>query len=107
MAPQRLAHLLVPQLDLAFLTSTADLPFPGTPYRRIRLDAAADKELLRRSRPRLRFAKKVSSALMEEAIASLAQAKSMHDDLEALYNPHVDFELVEAMATDLCKEILA
>lgn len=107
MAPQRLAHLLVPQLDLAFLTSTADLPFPGTPYRRIRLDAAADKELLRRSRPRLRFAKKVSSALMEEAMASLAQAKSMHDDLEALYNPHVDFELVEAMATDLCKEILA
>ena len=107
MAPQRLAHLLVPQLDLAFLTSTADLPFPGTPYRRIRLDAAADKELLRHSRPRLRFAKKVSSALMEEAIASLAQAKSMHDDLEALYNPHVDFELVEAMATDLCKEILA
>ena len=107
MAPQRLAHLLVPQLDLAFLTSTADLPFPGAPYRRIRLVAAADKELLRHSRPRLRFAKKVSSALMEEAIASLAQAKSMHDDLEALYNPHVDFELVEAMATDLCKEILA
>ena len=107
MAPQRLAHLLVPQLDLAFLTSTADLPFPGTPYRRIRLDAAADKELLRRSRPRLRFAKKVSSALMEEAISSLAQAKAMHDDLEALYNPHVDFDLVAAMAADLCGEILA
>lgn len=107
MAPQRLAHLLVPQLDLAFLTSTADLPFPGTPYRRIRLDAAADKELLRHNRPRLRFAKKVSSALMEEAIASLAQAKSMHDDLEALYNPHVDFGLVEAMAMDLSQEILA
>ena len=107
MAPQRLAHLLVPQLDLAFLTSTADLPFPGTPYRRIRLDAAADKELLRHNRPRLRFAKKVSSALMEEAISSLAQAKAMHDDLEALYNPHVDFDLVAAMAADLCGEILA
>ena len=106
MAPQRLAHLLVPQLDLAFLTSTTELPFPGTPYRRIRLDAAADKELLHNSRPRLRFAKKVSSALMEEAIASLAQAKSMHDDLEALYNPHVDFGLAETMAMDLSKEIL-
>ena len=106
MAPDRLAHLLVPHLDLAFLTSTAALPFPGTPYRRIRLDAAADRELLRHSRPRLRFSKKVSSALMDEAVSSLAQAKAMHDDLEAIYNPYVDFDRVEQMALDLCGEIL-
>ena len=36
MAPDRLAHLLVPALGLAFLTSTSVLPFPGSPYRRIR-----------------------------------------------------------------------
>lgn len=107
MAPDRLAHLLVPQLDLAFLTVTADLPFSGKPYRRIRLEAAAEAELLRRSRPRLRFAKKVSSALEEEAISSLAQAKAMHDDLEAVYNPHVNFDLVDRMARDIWDEILS
>ena len=42
-------------------------------------------------RPRLRFAKKVSAALVDESVASLAQAKAMHDDLESIYNPHVDF----------------
>jgi len=105
MAPDRLAHLLVPQLGLAFLTSSA-LPIPEAPYRRIRLDAAADGELLRRSRPRLRFAKKVSAALVEEAVASLAQAKAMHDDLEAIYNPHVDFVLVDEIAQDIWEEIL-
>lgn len=106
MAPDRLAHLLLPQLELAFLTSPASLPLPGQPARRIRLDGAADSELLRRSRPRLRFAKKVSAALMEEAVVSLAQAKSMHDDLEAIYNPHVDFALVEKTALDIWDEIL-
>lgn len=106
MAPDRLAHLLVPQLDLAFLTSTAALPFHGTPYRRIRLDAAVDGELLQRSRPRLRFAKKVSAALVEEAVSSLALAKAMHDDLEALYNPHVDFSLVDRTAQAVWSEIL-
>ena len=104
MAPDRLAHLLIPQLDLAFLSSGSGLS--EKPYRRLRLDAAASGELLRRSRPRLRFAKKVSAALSEEAVDSLSQAKAMHDDLEAIYNPHVDFALVDKIAQDLWAEIL-
>lgn len=107
MAPERLAHLLIPQLDLAFLSSTPSLPFPGKPYRRIRLDAAADREILRRNRPRLRFARKVSSALLEEGVGCLAQAKAMHDHLEAIYNPHVDFSLAEQMADQIAAELLS
>ena len=105
MDPDRLAHLLIPQRDLAFLTSTAALPFPENPYRRIRLDAATDSDLVRRSRPRLRFAKKVSAALVDEAVDSLSQAKSMHDELESIYNPYVNFNLVEQFAQDIWKEI--
>ena len=69
-------------------------------------DDSAPQKLLRHSRPRLRFSKKVSSALMDEAVSSLAQAKAMHDDLEAIYNPYVDFDRVKQMALDLCGEIL-
>lgn len=107
MAPDRLAHLLIPPLGLAFLTAPAALLLPEAPYRRLRLDTAADSEVLRQSRPRLRFAKKVSAALVEEAVSSLALAKEMHDDLEAIYNPHVDFGLVDGMAQDIWEEIVA
>lgn len=105
MAPDRLAHLLIPRLDLAFLSTSAAQPLPGKPYRRIRLDAAAEAEVLRRNRPRLRFAKKVSAALVEEAVDSLAQAKAMHDDLENIYNPHVDFNLVDETAQSIWTEL--
>ena len=105
MVPDRLAHLLIPQRGLAFLTVSGGLSLPETPYRRIRLDTAADSEVLRRSRPRLRFAKKVSAALLEEAVDSLAQAKAMHDDLEAIYNPHVDFSLAGDIARGIWDEI--
>ncbi len=106
MAPDRLEHLIIPQLGLAFLTSSPTMPFPGHPHRRIRVDAMAGTELLRRSRPRLRFSKKVSAALIEEAVSSLSQAKQMHDELEALYNPHVDFGRVDTMARDIVERTL-
>lgn len=104
--PGRMEHLLIPDLGLAFVTSTPSLPYPGRPFRRIRLDAMADAELLRRNRPRLRFSRKVASALIDEAVDSLAQAKAMHDDLETLYNPHVDFSRVYTIADSIIGELL-
>ena len=43
---------------------------------------------------------------VEEAVASLAQAKAMHDDLEAIYHPYVDFSLVDRTAQELAQTIL-
>ena len=105
--PDRMEHLLIPDLSLAFVTSTPALPYEKRPYRRIRLDAMGDPDLLRRNRARLRFSRKVSAALMEEAVDALRQAKSMHDDLEALYNPHVDFEEVYRRAGGIAEELLS
>lgn len=105
MDPDRIEHLLFPDLGLAFVTSSPELPFPGKAHRKIRLDAMVEPEALRRCRPRLRFSRKVANALIEEAVSSLREAKSMHDGLEALYNPHVDFALGESMADELIQKL--
>lgn len=107
MAPDRLEHLLIPELSLAFVTAAPASLYHKRPYRRIRMDAMVDPELARRNKARLRFSRKVSAALIDEAVDSLAQAKAMHDELEALYNPHVDFNQVYRTADDLAAKILA
>lgn len=38
---------------------------------------------------------------------SLAQAKAMHDGLEALYNPYVDFDRGQEMADRIAEELLS
>ena len=56
MAPERLAHLIFPDLSLAFVTSTQEVPWPHRAYRRLRLDAMADQDAYRINRPRPRLA---------------------------------------------------
>lgn len=105
--PQRPAHLLFPQLDLALVSSTPQHPFPGDPFRRIRLDTAADRDILRQNRHRMRFAQKVSSALLEQAVEFLSEGKQLHDRMEALFRPHVDFGPAEEEARRITHEILS
>ena len=102
MAPERLQHLLIPEVGLGFVTSTPACPFEGEHIRRIRLDGAPTD---RDCRPQLRFALKVSAALLDEAVTSLAQAKQMHDELEGLYNPYVDFGRVKEIGDQISEEI--
>ena len=104
--PDRLEHLLLPQLSLAFVTTGGAAVWPHRPYRRLRMDAMADRELLQRNKARLSFSRKVSAALLDEAVSSLAQAKAMHDDLERLYNPYVDFGRVRTTAEWAAAELL-
>lgn len=107
MAPDRLAHLIFPDLSLAFVTSTPEAPWPHRPWRRLRLDAMAEENLRTASKPRLRFTGRVAEALTRDGISNLAQAKAAHDRLEALYNPHVDFDGVLSLADRLAEQILS
>lgn len=92
--PERIEHLLVPGLGLAFVTSRPGMDYGRKPFRRIRLDAMAEPE----GKARLRFQTRMAALLREEGIAALKDAKANHDKLEAVYNPYVDFDGVRALA---------
>lgn len=105
MAPQRLEHLILPELGLCFLSSTPALPVEGDSYRKIRLETMLDEGLLRQNRPRLRVVRKMYHSLLEEVEHILADNKKIHDQLEALYHPYVDFDRLSVFASDLGREI--
>ena len=94
----RIQHLLLPELGLGFVTSRDGMEYAGPAYRRVRLDAMVDSSHYKRFKARLRFSNRVSHALREEGLDALKEAKAAHDQLEAVYHPHVDFDGVQQMA---------
>jgi hypothetical protein len=99
----RISHLLLPELKLAFVSS----PYPGEPFRRFRLDAAIHPELIAARRMRLRFLKKAESALFGDACGVLGKSLEKHSLLEDTYNPHIDFGGVRALADAYAENIAA
>lgn len=94
---ERIQHLLLPELELAFVTSREGMAYDGPVYRRVRLDAMISPAHVKRCKPRLRFVRRVADALREEGLDALREAKAAHDELEAVYRPNVDFDGVDEL----------
>ncbi len=90
--PERAEHLLIPELSLAFLSVTAETPYDGDTFKHVRLDALVDREKYRETKYLLREETRLYDSLLEKARQNLYLAKELHDRLEAVYNPHVDFD---------------
>ena len=103
--PEKLEALLLPEIRLGFLAAEDSAALPELPCRRLRLDALALRELPPETRAALRKRKKESSALLSAATETLAQAKTLHDALEAVYHPHVDFDGLDALAEEHIREL--
>lgn len=94
LCPELLDAVLLPEYGLGFVAaSAADIK---KPWRHIRLDALIPAENLKQHRPELRRSEKLYSSLISEGISWLKKAKEYHDLLEKAYNPHVDFEALNA-----------
>ena len=104
--PEVLEHIILPELSLAFVTSKAPCKYQKAPYRHIRLDSLLYKNLPGEARAKQKAGKKISGAILNDARDTLAQAKSLHDELESFYNPAVDFDGVYRLADSHIEALL-
>ena len=104
--PEKTEAVLLPEPGLAFLAvDRRELP-PGFPlFRHLRLDALA-APLPPDARAELRQARRESAVLYAGAVEMLRRAKELHDELEAVYRPHVDFSGVSALAAEHVRRML-
>lgn len=89
--PKLTEHLLIPELDLAIVTQTSRSPYPGKPYRHLRLDAAPGREALPAIKAEHRRLNKLREPILREVTLALSRAKALHDELESHYIPNTDF----------------
>ena len=87
--PGKLAALILPEDGLALVAVSGDFRFDGKAARHFRLDAMA--ELSESQRKEVRRIAALRRSLAAEACISLRRAKELHDALETLYRPFVDF----------------
>ena len=106
LCPEKLEHCIIPELSLAFVSITGDLPYPGDSYRHIRLDALPDNSLLSGLKRHAALCRKCSDSLYSEAIRVLDFANTIRSDIESIYTPHVDFDKIYALAQIYTEKIL-
>lgn len=94
---ERIQHLLIPELGLAFVTVREGMECDSESYRRIHLDAMVAPDYLKRWKGKLKLMRKMTRTLRQEGIDLLRTAKEEHDRLEAIYHPYVDFDGLDAL----------
>ncbi len=105
LAPERLEHLILPDARLSFVTlDKKDLGVLSV-TKRMHLDPMLDQNHIRANRGKLRFGKSLAQDPIEAACDELKNGKSVHDELEALYRPCIDFEQVDALSESLANRI--
>ena len=96
LTPEMPEAVLIPGISLGFVSSGSVLS--GLPSaRRIHLDPKGEDAPQKTRRSELLRCEKLTAALINEAVASLGDAKIIHDKLERIYNPNVDFDGVYAL----------
>ena len=99
-------HLVIPELRFALLTSGGTFGCPPTGRRRIRLDMMTDGSeskpaAIRRKKDRFCYDQSIQAAC-----EALTEAKLLHDELEGIYRPTVDFSRIDAFMDRHCEELL-
>ena len=98
LCPDLTEAVLMPERALGFVCSS--LCKPKEPWRHVRLDALLPAAGSRQQRGCIRRCEKLHTALLDEAVHELRQAKKHHDELEAAYRPYVDFEGLDRFTGD-------
>ncbi len=90
--------LYIPQLQLGILTESGEMPIESR-VRRINT-----QRFLREFKAgKIKLNKKFSDSLLSFAVDALAEAKSIHDDLEKIYIGAMDFKALEAFTEEFLK----
>lgn len=89
------AHLLIPSAQVAVISENRSFFYDGGCFCRIDLDST----LSPKKRRELEFPLKTATELQHQAVRYLRKAKLLHDRIEQLCRPFVDFSAVDAMTT--------
>lgn len=101
--PLKPEHLIIPDLGVAVITSVKPhMIATDDAAKVVNMDECLNHTLLAHSQELIEYDNHMYQELFAKAIASIQQAKHLHDELESYYIPYMDFSGIE----DLWKKTL-
>lgn len=97
-------HILVPRLNIAFVTANPLNSLKAEGAKLINADRFYDKQIICDKKSRLKLNKKAVGDLASEASASMKTALRVHDGLEKFYIGAMDFEKVSQKTCEIIEE---
>ncbi len=94
--PERLEAVLLPELGICFAAAQPEGEKPGVIIK-------FGRE--RKPRDGKEYENPIKKQLRAEATGLLSQAKALHDELEAVYKPHMDFKALDSFTAEYTAEI--
>ncbi len=102
----KIDHILVPEIGLAFVTQNRLLAVPKEKISKtLHYTRFLISDTPKRKKQRIRFNQRVAFELINEAIRVSKRGKELHDDIEAVYHDAVNFKIVEQITKATQKAI--
>jgi Cdc6-like AAA superfamily ATPase len=104
--PERIEHVLIPDLSLALLTSNEinNRGFKGT---EINMSDFQNSYTLNKNIPEMKDSIDNFYTLLNKGLKLISSAKVLHDNMEKYYVPNMDFQKVNATVESVINKLLA
>lgn len=105
--PDHLEHLLLPELDVALITSTQQHSYaPAANDAVVDLDLLVNRQALASWPKDLAEAQVRFQAALDRAVNFLHRAKNTHDEMETYYQAHMHFDQIDARREEVLSRVL-
>ncbi|MCL4425003.1 MAG: PRK06851 family protein [Firmicutes bacterium] len=106
--PQKVEHVVIPELGTALITSEDPHAFtPGPKDVAVNLNEGLNRRIVEKYRDVVDYDRRTYMELFYRGISFIAQAKKTHDYMETFYVPNMDFEGVSRLRQKTLDRILA
>lgn len=106
LCPDKISHVLIPEKQTAYAVVTEQFPYPYKTDGQYDLDALCTQHLSTEEALHAQQLLQLREQSVKEGLRFLKEAKVLHDELEALCKPAVDFRLVDAKTAEVCDLLL-
>ena len=105
--PDKLEHLIIPGLNTAFSTAVKHHSTDACAVKKVDFRQLLDDRRISKLSTELDYNEHEFDKLLGKAVEMISEARQLHDELEAFYIPHMDYDGIKNKQDEIIRKILS